>query len=84
MKLIAKVESYLVQYECGFPKKDQILSLEENSLIVIDDQADVAVKSDLIAQIYKVISGKKNLSIILVTQNYYMQGKHSRNGDCCS
>ena len=25
-----------------------------------------------------VISGKKNLSIILVTQNYYMQGKHSR------
>ena len=29
-------------------------------------------------KIDSVISGKKNLSIILVTQNYYMQGKHSR------
>ena len=49
-----------------------------NSLVIIDDQADVAVKSDLISQLFKVISGKKNLSVILVTQNYFLQGKHSR------
>jgi len=67
-----------VIYEAGFPKKDDILSLPDNSLIVIDDQADSAVKSDLISQLYKVISGKKNLSVILVTQNYFLQGKHSR------
>ena len=67
-----------VSYISGFPTKHDILSLPENSLVVIDDQADVAVKSDLISQLFKVISGKKNLSVILVTQNYFLQGKHSR------
>ena len=54
------------------------MNFQENSLIIIDDQADQAVKSDLISQLFKVISGKKNLSVILVTQNYFIQGKHSR------
>ncbi len=67
-----------VAYQPGFPTKDDILTLPENSLVVIDDQADTAVKSDLISQLYKVISGKRNLSVILVTQNYFIQGKHSR------
>ena len=67
-----------VSYEAGFPSKDDILSMPENSLLIIDDQADVAVKSDLISQLFKVISGKKNISVILVTQNYFLQGKHSR------
>ena len=67
-----------ISYNAGFPTKDEILSLEPNSLVIIDDQADTAVKSDLINQIFKVISGKKNISIILVTQNYFLQGKHSR------
>lgn len=67
-----------ISYKAGFPTKNDILSLEHNSLVIIDDQADTAVKSDLINQVYKVISGKKNISIILVTQNYFLQGKHSR------
>lgn len=67
-----------ITYEKGFPKKDDILSMPENSLIIIDDQADQVVKSDLVNQLYKVISGKKNLSVICVTQNYFLQGKHSR------
>ena len=36
------------------------------------------MKSDLISQLFKVISGKKHISVILVTQNYFIQGKHSR------
>jgi hypothetical protein len=67
-----------ISYIAGFPSKTNVLSTPENSLIVIDDQADQAVKSDLISQLFKVISGKKNLSVILVTQNYFIQGKHSR------
>ena len=67
-----------ISYAAGFPSKSDIQAMPSNSLVIIDDQADVAVKSDLISQMYKVISGKKNLSIILVTQNYFLQGKHSR------
>ena len=67
-----------ISYITGFPKKSDISGLVPNSLIIIDDMADQAVKSDLVSQIYKVISGKKHLSIILVTQNYFVQGRHSR------
>ena len=67
-----------VSYDAGFPKTEDVLSMSENSLLIIDDQADTAVKSDLISQLFKVISGKKNISVILVTQNYFLQGRHSR------
>ena len=67
-----------ISYLEGFPQKSDVLSMSENSLLIIDDQADQAVKSDLISQLFKVISGKKNISVILVTQNYFIQGKHSR------
>ena len=67
-----------IQYEKGMPSKDQIFELEENSLLIIDDQYDRVVKDDLMAQFFKVISGKRNLSIIIVTQNYFCPGKHGR------
>ena len=67
-----------ISYTAGFPTKSEVLSYPKNTLMIIDDQSDTAVKSDLVSQIFKVISGKKSLSIILVTQNYFMQGKHSR------
>jgi len=67
-----------ISYAAGFPTKSDVQAMPANSLIIIDDQADVAVKSDLISQLFKVISGKKNISVILVTQNYFIQGKHSR------
>ena len=67
-----------VSYEAGFPTKEDILNLPEKSLLVIDDMADTALKKDWISQLFKVISGKRNISVILVTQNYFLQGKHSR------
>ena len=67
-----------VTYTSGFPTESNILNTEQGGLIIIDDQADQAVKSDLIATLFKVISGKKNISVILITQNYFVQGKHSR------
>ena len=67
-----------ISYQQGPPTKEDILSIPKNSLVILDDMADFAVKSALISQIFKVISGKNNLSIILVTQNYFIQGKFSR------
>ena len=67
-----------ISYNAGFPNKSDVLTMSENSLLIIDDQADEAVKCGLISQLFKVISGKKNISVILVTQNYFIQGKHSR------
>ena len=67
-----------VCYEKGFPSKESVLSLPANSLLIIDDQYDEVVQSNLMSQFFKVISGKRYLSIIVVTQNYFQQGKFAR------
>ena len=67
-----------ISYQKGFPTKESVLSLPENSLLIIDDQFDEVLKSPLLSQIFKVLSGKKNLSVICVTQNYFQQGKYAR------
>ena len=67
-----------ITYESGFPTKDHILDLSSNSLLVIDDNMKKVVNSELMRQLFNVISGKKNISVICVTQNYFTQGPYSR------
>ena len=67
-----------ISYECGFPSKDEILQMKSNSLLVVDDNMKKIVQSELMRQFFNVISGKKNISIIAVTQNYFTQGTFSR------
>jgi hypothetical protein len=67
-----------ISYHSGFPEKKEILSLPQNSLIIIDDNMKKVVNSELMRQLFNVISGKQNISVICVTQNYFTQGPHSR------
>ena len=67
-----------ISYTAGFPTKDDVLSLVENSLLIIDDNMKKVVQSELMRQLFNVISGKKNISVICVTQNYFTQGQFSR------
>ena len=67
-----------ISYEPGFPQKNDILSMPSNSLLIVDDNMAKVVKSELMRQLFNVISGKKNISVICVTQNYFTQGPHSR------
>ena len=67
-----------ISYESGFPNKEDILKMQPNSLLVIDDNMKKIVQSELMRQFFNVISGKKNISIIAVTQNYFTQGSFSR------
>lgn len=67
-----------ITYKCGFPTEKDISDLESNSCIIIDDMMSRVVKSELMRQFFNVISGKKRISIICVTQNYFIQGPFSR------
>ena len=67
-----------ITYQSGFPTKDEISALEHNSCIIIDDMMSRVVKSELMRQFFNVISGKRGISIICVTQNYFVQGPFSR------
>ena len=67
-----------ISYKSGFPTKDDISGLETNACIIIDDMMSRVVKSELMRQFFNVISGKRGISIICVTQNYFVQGPFSR------
>ena len=67
-----------ISYNAGFPSKQDILELPEGSLLIIDDNMKKVVNSELMRQFFNVISGKRNISIIVVTQNYFTQGQFSR------
>ena len=67
-----------ITYNAGFPTKQDILELPEGSLLIIDDNMKKVVNSELMRQFFNVISGKRNISIIVVTQNYFTQGQFSR------
>lgn len=67
-----------ISYEPGFPTVEDIRSLPGNSLLIIDDNMKKVVQSELMRQVFNVISGKRNISVICITQNYFTQGKYSR------
>ena len=67
-----------ISYQSGFPTKEDISGLEANSCLIIDDMMSRVVKSELMRQFFNVISGKRGISIICVTQNYFVQGPYSR------
>ena len=64
----------------GLPSLDFLQNLSESShkLVIIDDQQIEACNSSIIADIFTKYSHHRNISVILVLQNLFHQGKHSR------
>ena len=67
--------------ECipGLPDKRTLSLIETNSLVIIDDLMLEVSKCEDIARLFTVIARKKNISVILIVQNVYQQGKQFRN-----
>ena len=68
-----------VSYQTGLPSLEQLTSMPQNSLIVLDDLMDKCVGSEVIDHLFRVISGKRKLSVMIMTQNYFVNGRFSRN-----
>ena len=67
-----------VSYHVGLPSKSDLITLERNSCVVLDDSFDEALKSSAIDHLFRVISGKRNISVIIMTQNNFSKGKYGR------
>ena len=67
-----------VSYQIGLPSKKQLLALPTNSCVVLDDLYDEAIKSEAIDHLFRVISGKKRLCVMIMTQNNFTKGKYGR------
>ena len=67
-----------VSYKVGLPTKKELVDLPRNTCVVIDDLYDKAAESEAIDHLFRVISGKKKISVIIITQDYYIKGKKGR------
>ena len=58
-----------IQYLPQLPDDEFFKTVEEHTLLIIDDYWDDACNSSLIKNAFKIYSGKKNLSIFITSQN---------------
>ena len=67
-----------VSYKLGLPTKQELINLPSKCCVVLDDLYDEAIKSDVIDHLFRVISGKKKICVMIMTQNNFTQGKYGR------
>ena len=58
-----------------FPTREDFLQLEENTCIVLDDLFDSCVNSKDVDELFRVISSKHKLHVIVMTQRYFYPGR---------
>ena len=67
-----------VIYNHGLPTEQELTEMPEKSCVVIDDSFDTAVQSPVIDHLFRVISGKRKLAVMIMTQNNFSKGKYGR------
>ena len=68
-----------VSYQTGLPSMEDLCRLEEGSCVVIDDLYEECVNSKSIDYLFRVLSGKKRISVMIMSQRYFAQGRYGMN-----
>jgi hypothetical protein len=76
--VIKRLQKLFINNRDMIPTQDDIDELENDTLLVLDDLYDKAVNSECIDHLFRVTSGKRNLSVMIMTQNSYAQGRYAR------
>lgn len=67
-----------VTYHIGLPTLDELMNMDSGSCLIFDDIIDKITKSETIDRLFRVLSGKRNLSVMVMTQNHFAKGVYSR------
>lgn len=70
--------------QAGIPTLEDINQMPKQSVIVLDDLFTEVAKSDLMSYLFRVLSSKKKLHVIVMTQRYYAEGSKGLNIRNCS
>ena len=74
-----KTLSVPVSYQTGLPTMEDLCKLEPGTCIVLDDLYEECLSSKPIDYLFRVLSGKKRLSVIIMSQRYFAKGKFGMN-----
>ena len=70
--------------QAGLPTLDDINQMPKHSVIVLDDLFTEVAKSELMSYLFRVLSSKKKLHCVVMTQRYYAEGARGLNIRNCS
>ena len=70
--------------QAGLPSSDDLLSMPPYSVVILDDLFTEACKEKLISYLFRVLSSKKKLHIMIMTQRYFAEGPNGLNIRNCS
>lgn len=68
-----------VSYQSGVPSLQDLCQLKSHTCIVLDDLFEECVQSQAIDHLFRVLSGKNNLSVLILSQRYFASGKYGLN-----
>ena len=66
-----------VIFSAEFPCENDFLSMPENSCIIFDDLANQCASSKCVDYLYRVLSGKRKLHCIMMTQRYFLHERYA-------
>ena len=69
--------SFDILYHPGLPTLEDLLVIPEKSCLIFDDLYHECVNSNVIDYLYRVLSSKRKLHCLIMTQRYFAQGKHA-------
>ena len=64
-----------VLYHPGIPSLSELLEIPEHSVLVFDDLMTQCCESKQIDYLFRVLSSKRKLNVIIMTQRYFSNGK---------
>ena len=62
-----------VIFQAGIPSRKELLDTPNNSCIILDDLFTEACKSKDISYLFRVLSSKKKIHVIIMTQRYFAE-----------
>ena len=66
-------------FSAGLPSIDDLLKIPENSCLILDDLFSEAKNSKSIDYLFRVLSGKRRLHVLIMTQRYFSNGIYALN-----
>ena len=66
-------------YQSGLPSESDILCMPKNSCIILDDLFTEACAERTIDYLFRVLSSKRKLHVVIMTQRYFAEGSNGLN-----
>ena len=70
--------------QAGLPTHDDLLAMTPYSVVILDDLFTEACKEKLISYLFRVLSSKKKLHLMIMTQRYFAEKSNGLNIRNCS